>query len=344
MPGHTTIKDVAKKAGVSITTVSFVLNKRPDVMISAEVRKRVIAAAQDLDYHPSAMAAGLAGRRSRNLGIVFGPGGQSISNPFYSFVVEGFIREVMEKGYNILFSRIEGPYEGPSTLPKFVREKNCDGLILVAHSEPAMVRDLADRKVPVVLVDNYPEIEGVNCVHIDNRTGGRLAAEHLVRLGHKNILLMTLGGNSRRPSLEDREAGFIQELQQSGRKLPKECVLECDDLSFHRAHETALEYFKKTKKPAAIFAVNDEMAGGVLKAAAESGRSVPGDVSVMGFDNIIMASYTVPALSTISVAKEHLGRMAASRLLEIIETKDKTVKRELAPVELIIRASTGKPG
>jgi LacI family transcriptional regulator len=341
--GHPTIKDVAKKAGVSITTVSFVLNNRPDVAISEEVRRRVAEAARDLDYHPSAMAAGLAGRRTRNVGLVFGPGDASISNPFYSFVAEGFFREVIDHGFNVLVTRMEGAYEGIASLPKFVREKNVDGVVLVAHAEPDMVEDLRRRKLPLVLVDNYPAIEGADCVHIDNRQGGYLAAQHFLRLGHRHIHLLTVRTQGKRPSILEREEGFKRCLEEAGVRLTRENVLECDDLSFFQARDRAGAFLKGLRKPAALFAVNDEMASGVLRATAEAGRKVPDELSVMGFDNIIMSNYTVPPLSTISVAKEHMGRMAASRLLQLIETKEKSFRRELAPVELIVRASTGKP-
>jgi LacI family transcriptional regulator len=342
MSGHATIKDVAKKAGVSITTVSFVLNKRPDVTISDVVRKRVLECAQELEYHPSALAAGLAGRRTRNLGVVFGTGEHSFSNPFYSFVVEGIIQTVVERGFNLLFARLEGAYEGIVSLPKFVREKNCDGVILIGRVEPRLVADLQERKTPLVLLDNFPRIEGVNNVQIDNRRGGILAAEHLVRLGHKNIYLLTAGGREKRPMIQEREEGFFTSLAQAGLRLPKENTLECEGMHFHAAYERTLEFFKRVRKNAAIFAVNDEMAAGVLRAAVEAGRSVPSELSVIGFDNILMSYYTVPPLTTVSVAKEHMGRLAAERVLDMVENKDRTVKKELAPVELIGRDSTAK--
>lgn len=340
MPGHATIKDVAKKASVSITTVSFVLNKRPDVVISDVVRKRVIAAAKELDYHPSALAAGLAGKRTRNLGVVFGTSEHGLSNPFYSFVMEGVTQTVVERGFNLLIARLEGAYEGPSSLPKFVREKNCDGVILIGRVEPRLVADLQDRKTPLVLLDNFPRIEGVNSVHIDNRRGGFLAGEHLVRLGHKNIHLLTMGPKDKRPMIQEREEGFLASLSQGGVKFTKEHLLECEGMHFHAAYARAQEFLKRSRKNAALFAVNDEMAAGVLRAAIEAGRSVPQDLSVVGFDNILMSFYTVPPLTTVSVAKEHMGRVAAERVLDIVEKKDKTVRRDLAPVELIERAST----
>jgi LacI family transcriptional regulator len=344
MSDHATIKDVAKKAGVSITTVSFVLNNRPDVAISQEVRRKVLESARSLDYHPSAMAAGLAGKRTRNLGVVFSMGEQTLVNPFYAIVVEGIARAIAGKPYNLMFAYLEGACQGPPSLPKFVREKNTDGVILVGRVETRMVADLLDKRTPVVLIDNFPRMEGVNCVQIDNHRGGMLAAAHLNQLGHKNIILFTAGGHAKRASIQEREEGFALGLEEAGLKLTDENTVDCINLSFYSAYEKTLELFKRVKKPLAIFAVNDEMAAGVIRAAVEAGRTVPGDLSVVGFDNILMSNYTAIPLTTISVAKEHLGRMAAERVIEMVEAKDRTVKRELAPVELIVRSSTGKPG
>src|SRR5271170_6138011 len=122
MSSHPTIKDVAKKAGVSITTVSFVLNNRADVVISEEVKKRVLKVARDMDYHPSAMAAGLAGKRTRNLGVIFYQQDYIISNPFYSFVISGIVKETNEKGFNLFFSYVDTAYDGYQSLPQIIRE------------------------------------------------------------------------------------------------------------------------------------------------------------------------------------------------------------------------------
>ncbi len=343
MSDHATIKDVAKRVGVSITTVSFVLNNRPGVAISPEVRKKVFEAARALDYHPSAMAAGLAGKRTRNIGVVFGSGEHTFINPFYSFAMEGIARTIAGKPFNLMFAYLEGAYQGPPSLPKFVREKNTDGVILVGRVEPRMVSDLLDKRIPVVLLDNYPHIEGVNTVHIDNKRGGALAAEHLTRLGHRNLAMLTAGGKDKRPSIREREEGFVLGLEDAGLRPTNYSIVDCENLSFTAAYEHSVEMIKKARKPLAVFTVNDEMAAGVIRAAIEAGRSVPGDLSVMGFDNIIMSNYTLIPLTTISVAKEHMGRVAAERIIEMVESKDKLVKCELAPVELIVRASTGKP-
>src|SRR5579871_1946876 len=341
MGSNPTIKDVAKKAGVSITTVSFVLNRRSDVAISEEVKKRVLAAARELDYHPSAMAAGLAGRRTRNLGVVFYLEDNVISNQFYSFVIEGMVKEAVGKNFNLLFSYVDSAYCGYPSLPQIVREKNVDGVLLVGRSEPKMVADIQERRIPVVAVDNYPELPGVDTVQTDNKQGGILAVDHLIQLGHKQIGLLTAPGG--RPSLEERQEGWKAAHVRNNLAASKDLVFQCQNLTFYEGYAAAKEILKKQKKTTALFCVNDEMAAGVLRAAREVGRDVPRDLSVVGFDNITMSNYTDPPLTTISAAKEYMGKVAVDRVLEILENRELHPKRLQAPVELIVRQSTSKP-
>lgn len=341
MGSHPTIKDVAKQAGVSITTVSFVMNNRTDVMISEEVKKRVIKVARDLDYHPSAMAAGLAGRRTRNLGVVFYQEDKIISNPFYSFIIEGIVKETIEKNFNLYFSYLKADHSGYETLPKIVREKNVDGVILIGHCDPQVVADIKERRVPVVAIDNYPALQEVDTVQIDNRQGGQLATGHLIQLGHKHIGLLTIAKG--RPSIDERGEGWRKALSEKGLSSSESLVFETEDLSFQSAYEKAKEVLLKDKKLTALFCVNDEMAAGAIRAAHEVGRKVPQNLSVVGFDNIAVSQYTDPALTTVGVAKEHMGKLAVTRILEIIENKDLGVLRQEVPVELITRNSSAKP-
>ncbi len=341
MGSHPTIKDVAKKAGVSITTVSFVLNKRSNVVISEEVKKRVLNVAREMDYHPSAMAAGLAGRRTRNLGVVFYQEDKIISNQFYSFVIEGMVKEAADKYFNLLFSFVENAYNGYQNLPKIIREKNVDGVLLIGRVEAEMVKDIQGRHLPVLAIDNYPFLKSIDTIQIDNKQGGTMAVEHLIRLGHKNIGLLSIAKG--RPSIEERKEGWINAHAKHDLAPNEAFAFECESLSFQSGYEKTKEVLKKNKKITALFCVNDEMAAGALRAAHEMGRLIPADLSIVGFDNITMSNYTDPPLTTVSPAKEYMGKLAVSRVLEMIENKETPPKRQVIPVELIIRNSTSKP-
>jgi LacI family transcriptional regulator len=335
-----TIKDVAKRAGVSTATVSFVLNRNPKEAISETVRVRVLEAARALSYHPSAAAAALARRRVRNVALVFYKDDDTITNPFYSFVVQGAIREAIERNYDLLFSYVESTYAGYETLPKIVREKNAGGVLFMRRIEPAMAEDIQALGIPVVAVDEVPRVEGLNSIQIDNRRGGTLAAEHLMKLGHERIAMLV----PKRPprSIEERLEGFRAAFDKLDRPFSRSLnVVQAETLSFPDGLEAARHVIEK-QRLTALFCANDEMAAGVLRAAHELGLEIPRDFSVIGFDDIIMSNYTDPPLTTIKVMREHMGRRAMTRLIELVERTDSRVKVELAPVELVVRESTGR--
>jgi DNA-binding LacI/PurR family transcriptional regulator len=337
---HVTIKDVAKAAGVSITTVSFVLNRRADMVISQAVQRKVMAAAEKLDYHPSALAAGLAGKRTRNLGVIFYLEDQPISNHFYSFVIEGVVKETLAQGFNLYFSYIESVYQGYPSLPKIVREKNVDGILVIGRCDPKMAADMKKRKIPIAAIDNFPHLKGIDTIQIDNRKGGVLAVEHLVRLGHKQIGILAAAWD--RPSIQERLAGWKSALVKNGIEPSDGLIFKADNLNFWEGYARAKEILVKRKDLTALFCVNDEMSAGVLRAAHETGRKVPQDLSVVGFDNITMSNYTNPPLTTISVAKEYMGKMGVNRVLQMIENGNQKAVRLEVPVELVVRESTAK--
>ncbi len=335
-----TIKDVAKRAGVSTATVSFVLNDNPNESISPKVRRRVLEVARSLNYHANAAAAGLARKRIVNVGIVFYKQDDAISNHFYSFVVQGAVKEAIERDYNLLFSYVDATYKSYADLPKIVREKNVAGVLFMRRLEPRMVRDLESLGVAVVAVDTFPQLRGINALLIDNRRGGALAAEHLIELGHVPAMLLP-----RRPppSVGERLAGFRAAFERRELAFKKSAhVLDTEAFTFEAAYEATHRALSTKKAPTALFCPNDEMAAGALRAAHESGRAVPRDFSVVGFDDIVMSKYTDPPLTTVSVVKEHLGRRAMARLIELVEKLDQAAKVELAPVDLVLRGSTGR--
>lgn len=333
----TTITDVAKKAGVSIATVSFVMNERSGQSISEEVRARVLRAARQLDYHPNAAATDLARKRTNNVAIIFYREPNLIANQFYSFVVQGAIKQAIESKYNVLFSYMDAKYQGEQDLPKIIREKNAQGAVFIRRIEPQLLKDIEARGIPVVAIDHYPTYKQVNSLQIDNLRGGILAAEHLIELGHRKLSFLRAAGGY--PSIAQRGRGFLLTLERH--KLDSAgCVIECPSLSFESGYESAKAALKNKRHATAFFCSNDEMAAGVLRAARERGVRVPEDLSVVGFDDILMSSFTDPPLTTVSVVKEELGRRAMSRLLQLLEGDDDTVRTESLSAHLVVRGST----
>jgi LacI family transcriptional regulator len=341
MPAKPTIKDVAKKAGVSIATVSFVLNKRHGQVISEKVTKRVWRAAEQLNYHPNASAAGLARKRTHNVALVFYCEPNMISNMFYSFVIQGAVDAAMQAEYNLFFSYVNRPYEGHADLPKVIREANAEGVLFIREVHPRMIADIQKLGLPVVTIDQYPEVKNVDTLEIDNRTGGVLAARHLVELGHTKIGF--LGAARQRPSIAQRAAGFMQELEQLLPGQRRARWIDCGQFTFEFGYQRASELLSSRHGLTALFCGNDQLAAGVLRAAHELGISIPRELSVMGFDNITMSGLIHPPLTTVGVSKVDLGVRAMQRLLELIEGKSDAVRRQLVPVELVVRSSTGPP-
>lgn len=335
MGSKPTIRDVAKKAEVSIATVSYVLNSNSEA-ITEQVKARVWAAVRALNYHRAAAAVSLARQRTRNIGIILYPVDSDLTNPFYSFVVQGVVREVMERDYNLLFSYIESPYRDRRDLPKIVREANVVGVLFVGRIDAAMAQDICALGISVIGVDHQPIAE-VPSIQIDNRGGGELAARHLLELGHKSVAFV--GRVERCWSIMERCDAFVAALGKEAQKR----VVSCASLTFHEGYTRSRELLMTNDDVTAVSCANDEVAAGVLRAVHELGRTVPGDVSVVGFDDIIMSNYTDPPLTTVGVAKERMGRRAAARLLEIIDGRTGEAKEEVVPVQMVIRSSTAAP-
>jgi DNA-binding LacI/PurR family transcriptional regulator len=340
MSNKPTIKDVAKKAGVSIATVSFVLNRRQGQAISEAVAKRVLRAAEQLHYHPNASAAGLARKRTRNVALVFYREPNMISNAFYSAVIQGAVDAAMQAEYNLFFSYVNERYRGRGDLPKVIRESNTEGVLFIREVHPGMIADIQALGLPVVTIDQYPPVKAVDTLEIDNRAGGVLAARHLIELGHTSIAM--LGAARQRPSIAERAAGFLGELEPS---RSRSRWIDCGDYSFDAGYQKSRELLRRNRRPTALFCANDELAASVLRAAHELEVKVPEELSVVGFDNIVMSRFVHPALTTVRVNKEDLGARAMRRLLELAEGKANGIRRQLVPVELVVRDSTAQaPG
>jgi DNA-binding LacI/PurR family transcriptional regulator len=335
MASRPTIRDVAKTAGVSIATVSFVLNSRQGQAISETVTQRVWRVARQLNYRPNASAAGLARRRTRNLALIFYREPNMISNAFYSFVIQGAVAAAMEAEYNLLFSYVHERYRSAADLPRVIRESNTEGVLFIREVHPRMIADIEALGLPVVAIDEYPPVTAVDTLEIDNRTGGALAARHLLELGHRTVAM--LGAARERPSIAERAIGFLGELEPL---RPCSGWIDCRDYNIEGGYSKACELLGGKKPLTGLFCANDEIATGVLWAAHELGVRVPQELSVVGFDDIAMSQFVQPPLTTVRMNKRDLGARAVQRLLAVIEGKSNGIRHELVPVELVTRGST----
>ena len=339
MSKRPTIKDVATKAGVSVATVSFVLNNASGQPIGKPVRDRVHKAAQLLNYHPNASAAHLARRRTRHVAIALYEEETLLSNSFYSRVIEGALKLALERNYHLLFSYLKSDYQGRNDLPSVITQRNTEGVLFIKRLVPAMVADIAAIGVPIVAIDHYPPSPLVGSVSMENRRGGELAAEYLGELGHKRLTV--IAGGLDRTSIADRVKGFSEGLRRVGLlQGGRQSIWKSASLTFEGGYAAAIKGFQKNPNVTGVFCVNDEMAAGAIRAAHQLGYKVPEQLSVIGFDDIDMARYIDPPLTTIGVDKLELGRRAMSQLIDLIEGRAQGVLNESVGVKLIVRGST----
>ena len=222
-----------------------------------------------------------------------------------------------------------------------IREANVAGVLFVGRIYPRMLCDIRDSGVAVAAIDHTPRIKGVASIQIDNRGGGALAARHFLELGHRRFAFV--GCPSQGGSIVDRGEAFFEHLEAHGVRPEEREELALEALNFRESLERSQELFRRNRDVTAIFCANDEIAAGVLRAAREGRRSVPGDVSVIGFDDIIMSNYTDPPLTTMSADKQEMGRRATTRLIDLVEGVRTDTDEDVLPVALVERSSTGPP-
>jgi LacI family transcriptional regulator, galactose operon repressor len=344
MPSErTTIRELARLSGVSIGTVSRALNGYVDVR--PETRERIMRLAEELDYTPSASARTLVTQRSHVLGVFMntGEGHPDLQHPFFHEVLVGVQETAGKEGFDLLLFATEQPGDGfgHHTYVKRCRHHNVGGVVLmgVEHDEEE-VRRLCASSIPSVGVDVELKGRATGYVMSDNVAGGELAVRHLAALGHRRIATIH-GPLETRPGL-DRLRGYRNGLQEAGLAYRDEYVT-LGDFYVESGERMGRRLLALAERPTAIVAASDLMAVGVMRAAAASGLRVPDDVSVIGFDDIMLAAHIQPGLTTLRQNKAGLGAAAARALLDRISRLADPPSVVTLPVELVERGSTAPP-
>jgi LacI family transcriptional regulator len=338
----TTIREVAEASGVSVSTVSRVFNGYEDV--SAKTRERVLASANKLDYAPSVAARTLVKRRSQLIGVVLFTGDErpDIHHPFFQEVLVGLKHGIGVEGYDLLLFATEQPGAtgGRShSYARRARQHGVDGIVLmgVDRNDPEVTK-LVDGTIPVVGVDLDVAGDHTTFVASDNIGGARVAVRHLHSLGHTRIAHIA-GPLHTKPGA-DRLLGYRAELRALG--LEGDSAYEVEGDFYTPSGEAAMRtLLQLSKPPTAVFAASDLMAVGAIRALLAAGLSVPGDVAVVGFDDIRLAELVVPSLTTVRQDMVGIGNAAARALVEQIEDSDATPPVLTLPVELVVRESCG---
>ena len=334
-----TIKDVAKEANVSIATVSLVVHKH--ARISSETSKRVNKAIKKLNYHPSRSARRLVSQKTGNIGFILTEDHFLRSEQFYTSIFLGTEFEARNYEYYILLTSIPSDYSLKDHIPRFLIEKNVDGII-IAGKVPASIINLIEKyNLPVAFVDYYPPVKEYPVVLIDNISGGMTATQLLIKKNHKNIGF--IAGDIEHPSISERFRGYKMAMERAGLGYSEiNYIIDENYTARENGYNAAKKLLDINKDITAIFACNDAMAFGVLQFLKEIGIDVPGDISVIGFDDVEADLSLDPPLSSISVPKYEMGIEVMKLMAEMLNNKDATKKKILVPVELIERKSVSK--
>lgn len=326
-----TLKDVAERAGVSTATVSHVINQTR--FVSDELKARVYQAMSELHYRPNAIAKSLRRRRTQNIGMIV----PDISYPFLAEVARGVEDAGFELGYNVILCDSDGDLHREADYIGLLQEKKVDGIIFVAAGESSShVQALIEQEMPVVVCDReLPGVE-VDTVIADNVGSGHQVTKHLIGLGHHRI--GCIAGPRELDISNKRLEGYRQALEEHDIPLSEELVVH-GDFRCLGGYQAMGELLALDEPPTAVFACNDLMAIGAICAASQKKLKIPHDVAVIGCDDIALASFTNPSLTTVAQPKHEMGAVAIEMLVERIRDKSKPPTRRLLPTELVLRDS-----
>jgi DNA-binding LacI/PurR family transcriptional regulator len=329
-----TIKDVAERAGVGIATVSRTLHGSSQV--SPETAARVLKVVEELGYRPNTTAQSLVSGRSHMLGLVV----SDITNPFFPELVKGFEDVALQNGYDVLVSSTN--YE-PARTALCVRrmiERKIDGVaIMTSEVDPSLTDTLARRKVPLVFLDVGTVGKGVSNVKVDYGEGIAQAVAHLSSLGHHRIAFIS--GPSLLASARERRDMFIARLQDPCSGPRREVLIEEGNHRVDGGLEAMQRLLERDPRPTAVIASNDLTAIGAMRAIRQEGLRVPEDISVVGFDDIQMAEFTEPPLTTVRLLRTEVARLACDALLQSIRSHGAGVEFHMGTA-LVVRCSTAK--
>ncbi|MBX6323107.1 MAG: LacI family DNA-binding transcriptional regulator [Rhodospirillaceae bacterium] len=330
-----TIREIAREAGVSTATVSRVAN-RPE-QVSRRTREQVLAVIERHHYVLDGIAVGLASRRSGLLGLVI----PTITNSIYAASTQAVQKAAQAAGYTVLLavSEFSAAQEARQIL-KLI-ERRVEGLILTGTQRDREIYEKLERNhVPYVVTWKLARRSGMPAVSFDNRRAAATATEHLIRLGHRRIALI-VGRTDVNDRARDRREGFEATLRRHG-LTPDPTLIHERDFEFEDGRAAMHALLAGPRPPTAVFCANDIQAIGALYECQSAGLNVPRDISIVGFDDLPVAQYTTPQLTTIRVPASDMGRLATETLIRVIREGKRPRTREL-PIELVVRGSTAPP-
>lgn len=333
---QTTIKDVAQAAGVSIATVSRVLNKQPGV--SKELSEQVEKAVKQLNYQLNGIARALKISQSRSIGLII----PDIENPFFPALVRGVEDAAQKQGYAVILCNTDGKPEEEDRYLKFLLSKQVDGILFAGNLNFEQNKSwLSTLPVPIVLLDRRILGAPFSTVLVDNELGASMAVDHLIKQGRKGIAI--IGGKPESPTSIERVNGAMNSLKAHGHSIEEHLVF-AGYFTFEGGYEATEKLIQSGQSFDAVFAANDMMAIGVIECLGKYGRQVPEDVAVVGFDDIRMAAWYKPSLTTIKQPVYVMGQVAVQIMVDHITGAITECNDKILIPELIVRQSSGGKG
>lgn len=327
------MNDVAKLANVSPATVSRVIC-HPE-LVSEETRSKVLEVINQVNYKPHIVARQFRTQKTRNILVVV----PDITSAFFSKVLRGIEHVALKNGYQVILGDTENNIEREKDYVDLLLQKQVDGMILLTARQDKVRLEELSTQFPLVLACEYIDGLNVPTVSIDNVSSARKATEHLISLGHTKIA--HISGSINVILSRDRLRGFKQAMMSQNLEVESSYIQE-GDFKFESGYHQMMKLLALEVPPTAVFAFNDEMALGAIKAAKDSGVNVPNDLAVVGFDNIKMSSINEPSITTIDQPKYEIGKKAMEILLKLINNQELHNKKIVFKDELIVRGSTRK--
>lgn len=331
MTPRRTIHDVARLAGVHPSTVSRALS-RTDLPVRPETRRKVLAAARRLEYRPSPLARGLRLQRTKTLGMLV----PDITNPFFPPIIRGAEEAARERGYELVLSNTDDSPDRERASLALMRERQADGLLIAtSRMADATLTGVRRDRLPFVLVNRGSRVTADHSVEVDNERAAETVVAHLASLGHRRIA--HIAGPLSTTTGAERAAGYRAAMTAHGLGAHA-LVVEASAYSEDAGRDAAAKVLGAD--PTAIFAANDLIAIGVLRALREVGRRVPRDVSLVGVNDIPLAGFLDPPLTTMRVPQREMGGVAARMLIALLEGEPLTRRQVVLETSLVVRGST----
>lgn len=334
---RSTSQDVAKMAGVSRTTVSFVLNQLEGVSISENTRQRVMEAARNLNYHPNSAGRKLVSGKSDTLGLVLYQSPEQVfADAFLPQVILGVEQAAMQQKFHVLLKPVEP--DDPEGYSRLINENHVDGIILSGpRQDDTEIINLHQKGVPIMLLGQMPDSD-LPFVDVNATSGAETAVNHLIELGHQYIGMIT-NAPLTYTSAQQRRTGYQQALHGAGLKSDDGLIKE-GNYTPASGYHAMIDLLKESPRPTAVFIASDVVTMGAILAIKRAGLQIPEDIAIVGFDDIPMAEYFDPPLTTVRLPAFGLGWAAGERLIRLTREEGLDQNGILLDSELIIREST----